>query len=237
MSSYLVKVVPSVLTLFVNETKQAEIVYNTDRIQIQKSIDIADSYIKDNFIIVKGLSLGSAFINIHGYDENGDFVTGDSLTINVVKNEIIVDILDYKPSIDYFKMMFPDFEYSNVILNSDKADFNKTVYDDSEVNQTITDKYLSMLIDECYYMLQSYLINNGYEEPTLSNKGALQPLKDYICYLVAYKLCFRQVVTSDLIVRIDNERNRILQELQLILTKRSKSSYKSVKLNGEIEKP
>lgn len=237
MASYLVEVVPSVLTLFVNETLKAKIVHNTSKVEIQKSIDIADSYIEDDYIIVKGLKLGSAFINIAGYDENGDYVYGDSLTVNVVKDEIVIDILDYKPSIDYFKMMFPLFEYETVITDSNTANFDNTVYDNADINQTITDKYLAMLIDEVYLMVRQYLLSNGYEEPNESNMGAIQPLKDYICYLVAYKLCFRQAVTSDLIIRIDTERNRILEELKIVLSKKTKSSYKSVQLNGEIKKP
>lgn len=238
MASYLVEVVPSVLTLFVNETKQAKIVYNTNSISIQKSVDIANAYIENDFIIVTGLKLGSAFINIHGLDENGDFVYGDTLTVNVVKDEIIEDVELYKPSLDYFKMMFKFFDYENVLTDSNKANFDKNVYiNDTKLNQTITDSYLTMLIDEQYEMMKVYIKNNGYQEPNSENKGAIQPLKDYICYLVAYKLCFRYAVNSDYVIAIREERNRILQTLDLVLAKKTKSGYKSVQLKGELKKP
>lgn len=237
MASYLIKVVPSVLTLFVNEAKTATIVSNVSSIKIQKPIDIANSYIDDdNNIVVEGLKLGSAFINIFGYDDNGDYLTGDTLTVNVVKNEVIETIKIYTPSIDYFKMMFPFFEYDNVLIDSNEANFETNNYEVRN-NQLITDKYLSMLINECSLMMTAYINNNGYIEPSVENMGAVQPLKDYICYLVAYKLCFREAKNTDLTIRIDTERGRILEELKLVLAKRGNSSYQSVKLGGEIKKP
>lgn len=220
MAQYILQVLPDNNTIEIDERVVLKIVSNCTRVEMEYDTKYFNAVMNDNTVSILGLKEGADEIEFIGYTEEGE-------TINTKVFVTVKNIDFYRPTLSYYKTLFPMLDYQNPMI---------ATANDGDVSglDNLTDDILLEMIKDTTNMVKLSIQESKLLEPTEATSGLV---KYYICVLVAKQLIFRYALNNDMIVNLKEEALKVWEEIKISLAPRSNAGYEHGVLKGGIQKP